>query len=196
MDLILARVGAARGLRGEVRLDVRTDSPRTRLAPGTEVRTEPAAAGPLTVVGLREERGGWFARFAEAGDREAAEALAGVEIVGSPAEPEDDAWYPHELAGLAAVLSDGTPVGTVEGLEHLPAHDVLVVRERTGERTLVPFVRAIVPEVDVAAGRVVLDPPGGLLAQFGAVDEDAVDEDAAHEDEERGAGPRVSERDG
>ena len=55
-------------------------------------------------------------------------------------------------------------LGEIIGLEHLPAHDMLVLREPDGTRTLVPFVRVIVPVVDVAGGRVVLDPPGGLLA--------------------------------
>lgn len=171
MDLTLARIGAPRGLRGEVRLDLRTDSPRTRLAVGTVVRTAPPEPGPLTVTSLREERGAWYARFAEVVDRSAAEAMGGLELVGPP-EPEDDAWYPHELVGLTAVLLDGTRVGTVEGLEHRPAQDLLVLREVTGERTLVPFVTAIVPEVDLAAGRVVLDPPGGLLAGPGGAEGD------------------------
>lgn len=175
MDLTLARIGAPRGLRGDLRLDVRTDSPRDRLAVGTVLRTEPARTGPLTVTSLRQESGSWYIRFAEAADRTAAEALTGVALVGPPSEAEEDAWYPHELVGLAAVLADGTEVGRVEGLEHLPAHDVLVVRERTGERSLVPFVRAIVPVVDVSGGRVVLDPPRGLLAQLPA-DEDLDDD--------------------
>jgi 16S rRNA processing protein RimM len=175
VDLTLARIGAPRGLRGDLRLDVRTDSPRDRLAVGTVLRTEPARTGPLTVTSLWRESGSWYIRFAEAADRTAAEALTGVALVGPPGEAEEDAWYPHELVGLAAVLADGTEVGRVEGLEHLPAHDVLVVRERTGEQSLVPFVRAIVPVVDVSGGRVVLDPPRGLLAQLPA-DED-VDDD-------------------
>lgn len=165
MLLTIARIGAARGLRGEVRLDVRTDAPERRLAVGTVLATDPSEAGPLTIARLRPDGGAWYATFAEAGDRAAAELLRGVLLVGPPTEPEDDAWYPHELVGLAAELADGTPVGCVEGLEHFPAHDVLVVREPTGERTLVPFVRAIVPVVDVPGGRVVLDPPGGLLAR-------------------------------
>jgi 16S rRNA processing protein RimM len=69
----------------------------------------------------------------------------------------------------------------VIGLEHLPAHDVLVVRETGGARTLVPFVRAIVPVVDVPGGRVVIDPPGGLLASDAAnlvVSEETTGEDA------------------
>ena len=164
MDLTIAVVGAARGLRGEVRLSLRTDAPQERLAPGTVLRTDPAGVGPLTVAGLRDDRGAWYVRFSEIGDRDGAEALAGVALVGAPRPPEEDSWYAHELAGLDAVLADGTGVGTIEGLEHRRAQDLLVLRENGGSRTLVPFVRAIVPEVDVAGGRVVLDPPAGLLA--------------------------------
>jgi 16S rRNA processing protein RimM len=167
MLLTVARIGRAHGLRGEVALDLRTDSPEERLAVGRVLATDPAGAGPLTVAGTRSQHGRWFARFDEVRDRTAAEALQGVElVVDSDAEPADeDAWYPHELAGLRAEHVDGRLLGTIAGLEHLPAHDVLVlVEEGSGARTLVPFVRAIVPVVDVAAGRVVLDPPGGLLA--------------------------------
>lgn len=165
MQLTVARIGRAHGLRGEVALDLRTDSAPDRLAVGASLRTEPAGAGPLTVVGTRVQQGRWYVTFAGVADRTAAEALRGVElVVEAPASDEDDAWYPHELAGLRAEHVDGRVVGEVVGLEHGPAHDLLVVREPDGARTLVPFVRAIVPVVDVAGGRVVLDPPGGLLA--------------------------------
>ena len=166
MELTVARIGRAHGLRGEVRLDVRTDDPASRLQVGERLTTVPASAGPLTLDGVRTQNGAWYVRFAEASDRTAAEALRGVELVVEVhASDEEDAWYPHELAGLRAELADGTVVGTVEGLDPSPAHDLLVVRETGGERTLVPFVRAIVPVVDVPGGRVVLDPPGGLLAR-------------------------------
>lgn len=188
MDLTVARIGAPHGLRGEVRLDVRTDAPRTRLAVGTVLRTDPPAAGPLTVARIREDRGAWYATFAEVPGRTEAEALRGVALVAGPSEPEEDAWYAHELVGLAAVLPDGTLVGEVVGLQHAPAHDLLVLLERTGERTLVPLVRAIVPEVDVAAGRVVLDPPGGLLAQVGPTEAADEDEDEAAVDGGAGGG--------
>ncbi|GCE75084.1 ribosome maturation factor RimM [Cellulomonas biazotea] len=166
MLLNVARIGRAHGLRGEVALDLRTDAPAERLALGTVLRTEPATAGPLTVVGTRVQQGRWYVTFAEASDRTAAEALTGTTLVVEADEPDDDAdaWYPHELAGLRAEHVDGRRLGEVVGLEHAPAHDVLVLREADGTRTLVPFVRAIVPVVDVPGGRVVLDPPGGLLA--------------------------------
>jgi 16S rRNA processing protein RimM len=165
MQLTVARIGRAHGLRGEVALDVRTDDPAGRFARGAVLRTDPASAGPLTVATVREHQGRLLVGFAEVGDRTAAEALRGVElVVEAVASDEEDAWYPHELVGLRAEDSDGEVLGTVEGLDHLPAHDVLVLREPGGERTLVPFVHAIVPVVDVAGGRVVIDPPGGLLA--------------------------------
>lgn len=174
MDLVVATIGRAHGLRGEVALDVRTDRPAERFSVGAVLRTDPPGAGPLTVTAVRHDGERWFVRFAEAGDRTAAEGLRGTALtVVAVDSDEDDAWYPHELVGLRAQRLDGTVVGEVVGLEHLPAQDVLVVREPDGSRTLVPFVRAIVPVVDVPGGRVVLDPPFGLLAADGPLpDED------------------------
>jgi len=165
MLLTVARIGRAHGLRGEVALDLRTDAPEDRFVVGARLQTEPASAGPLTVARTRTAQGRWYVTFDEAADRTAAEGLRGVELVAEESpQDEDDAWYPHELAGLRAEGVDGRVLGEIVGLQHLPAHDVLVLREPDGARTLVPFVRAIVPVVDVPGGRVVLDPPGGLLA--------------------------------
>ncbi len=169
MQLTVARIGRAHGLRGELALDLRTDLPDERLAPGTVLVTDRAGVGPLTVERTRVQQGRWYATFAGVHDRTAAEALAGVALVVEQDESdEDDAWYPHELAGLRAEHVDGRLLGEVVGLEHLPAQDVLVVREPDGSRALVPFVRAIVPVVDVPGGRVVVDPPGGLFASDAA----------------------------
>ena len=169
MQMTVARIGRAHGLNGEVALDLRTDTPEVRFAVGAVLTTVPASVGPLTVVATRAQHDHWFATFAQVGDRTAAEALRGVEIVAeSDDDDEEDAWYPHELAGLRAEHVDGRHLGEIIGLEHLPAHDSLVLREVSGARTLVPFVRAMVPVVDVPGGRVVLDPPGGLLASDAA----------------------------
>lgn len=174
MQLTVARIGRAHGLRGEVALDVRTDAPDERLAAGTVLATVPAGAGPLTVVRTRVQQDRWFATFAGVDDRSAAEALRGVELVvdtdvaGPDEDDDEDAWYPHQLAGLRVEHVDGRTLGEVVGLRTAPAHDLLVVRETGGAQTLVPFVRAIVPVVDVPGGRVVLDPPGGLLASDAA----------------------------
>ena len=169
MELVVARVGRAHGLRGEVVLDVRTDDPERRLTPGAVLRTHPASPGPLKVASVREHSGSLLVRFAQAPDRSAAEALRGVELVVEvDASDEDDAWYPHEIVGLEARRPDGTVLGEIVGIEHLPAQDALVLRETNGARTLVPFIEAFVPDVDVARGVVVLDPPGGLLASDAA----------------------------
>jgi 16S rRNA processing protein RimM len=173
MRLIVARIGRAHGVRGEVTVEVRTDSPEQRLAPGVVLhvpdggrRRELAAAGrptSFTVTGHRDHNGILLLRFAEVGDRSAAEALRDTLLEADvPEEDDDDAWYEHELLGLAVVDPGGARLGEVTGLQHNPAQDLLVVRTPLGER-LVPFVTAIVPVVDVAAGHVVVDPPGGLL---------------------------------
>lgn len=166
MELTVAKIGRAHGLRGEVALDLRTDDPEQRFAVGEVLRTVPAEAGPLTVTASRIQNGRWHVSFAELTDRTAAENARGIElVVDADASDEEDAWYPHELNGLRAELTDGTVVGEIIGLEHLPASDMLVLRETDGTRTLVPFVRVMVPVVDVPGGKVVLDPPGGLLAR-------------------------------
>ena len=179
MELTVAKIGRAHGLRGEVALDLRTDTPELRFAVGETLRAVPASAGPLTVVSTRIQNGRWHVQFAELTDRTSAEDARGTElVVDADASDEEDAWYPHELAGLRAELVDGTEVGTITGLEHMPAHDVLLLEETDGARTLVPFTRAFVPVVDVPGGRVVLDPPGGLLARDAANLEIALPEGA------------------
>jgi 16S rRNA processing protein RimM len=174
MRLVVARIGRAHGIRGEVTVEVRTDAPEERLGPGAVLhvpdggrRRELAAAGrptSFTVTGSRDNNGTRLLRFAEVADRSAAEALRDTLLEADVPEEtdEDDAWYEHELLGLAVVDTGGARLGEVAGLRHNPAQDLLVVRTPIGER-LVPFVRALVPVVDVAGGLVVVDPPDGLL---------------------------------
>ncbi len=167
MQLAVGTVGRAHGLRGEVAVEVRTDSPAERFVVGARLATDPDR-GVLTVARARSQGGRWYLTFDHVDDRTAAEALRGTVLqVEVDASEEEDAWYPHELVGLRAELTDGTAVGEVVGLEHLPAQDALVLAEPDGTRTLVPFVTEIVPQVDLAGGRVVLDPPAGLLAGLG-----------------------------
>jgi 16S rRNA processing protein RimM len=178
MQLVVGTIGRANGLRGEVAIDVRSDSPGTRLAIGAVLATDPPGVGPLTIDRARHNAERWVVGFREVTDRTGAEALRGVALVVDSEDSEDeDAWYPHELAGLRVELLDGTVVGEVVGLQPFPAQDALVVRETSGARTLVPFVRAIVPVVDVPGGRIVLDPPAGLLASDEAEEPDEVDPD-------------------
>ena len=188
MLLTVAVIGPARALKGEVRLDIRTDDPEGRLAPGAVLPTAPADAGPLTVTRLRFDGSRWFAVFAEAGDRTAAEALRGARLMvdtdaadsaGGTGGADDDAWYAHELIGLQAIrVASETPpdsapqhLGEVVDLEPGIAQDRLVVRTPDGERVAVPFVEALVPEIDPDAGTVTLDPPGGLFPGVGRTEE-------------------------
>jgi 16S rRNA processing protein RimM len=165
--VVVARVGRAHGLRGDVALDLRTDDPATRLAPGSMLGTDPAALGPLTVERVRWHGGRLLVAFAEVTERSTAERLKGtllaveVDPRDRPADPEE--FYDYQLVGLTVLDAAGRRIGVVSELLHLPGQDVLVVRRDDGRQALVPFVAALVPEVDVEAGRVVVDPPPGLL---------------------------------
>ncbi|HUR52268.1 MAG TPA: ribosome maturation factor RimM, partial [Mycobacteriales bacterium] len=99
-------------------------------------------------------------------DREAADALRNtmllVPVEELPELEDPDSFYDHQLVGLAAELPDGSPIGEVTGVRH-EGTELLVVRRPDRAELLVPFVTAIVPTVDLAAGRLVVDPPEGLL---------------------------------
>jgi 16S rRNA processing protein RimM len=168
--VVVGRIGRPQGIHGEVTVEVRTDDPDERFAAGAVLRTEPAERGPLTVESARDHSGRLVVSFAGVPDRTAAERLRDTLLLVDVADlaplDDPDEFHDWQLRGLAAVLPDGTAVGTVDDVLHLPHGDVLAVRRATGEQpdeVLVPFVRAIVPEVDLAAGRRVVDPPPGLL---------------------------------
>ncbi|RBM05020.1 ribosome maturation factor RimM [Streptomyces sp. PT12] len=167
MELVVARIGRAHGIKGEVSVELRTDEPETRLAPGAVLATDPAAVGPLTIESGRVHSGRLLLRFAGVGDRTAAEALRNTLLIAEvdpeelPDDPEE--FYDHQLIGLDAVTGDGAAVGTVTEVAHLPGQDLLVVERPDGEEALIPFVGEIVPEVDLAGGRLVVTPPPGLL---------------------------------
>ncbi|MFG6285839.1 ribosome maturation factor RimM [Actinotignum schaalii] len=167
MQLTVAIIGAPHGLKGEVRLDVRTDSPARRLAVGTQLETDPADFGPLTITRTREYRGVTYALFAESTTRDTAEALRGVRLVveTDEDEPEEDAYYAHELRGLEVLDPEGYELGIITGLENGPAQDILVVREPDGRITRVPFVREIVTAVDLDDHCIVVDAPAGLFSE-------------------------------
>ena len=179
MLLTLAVVGPAHALKGEVRLEIRTDDPEGRLAPGTIVPTEPAHAGPLTVSRLRFDGSRWFAAFEQARDRTAAEVLRGVRLLvetdddqgGEGPEASEEAWYRHELVGLRALSVSGEELGEVTDVEPGVAQDRLVVTTPEGDDVAVPFVEALVPAIDPEAGTVTLAPPGGLFPGRGQAEE-------------------------
>jgi 16S rRNA processing protein RimM len=167
VQLVVGRIGRAHGIRGDVLVDVRTDEPDERFAAGSVLATDPAAAGPLTVDEARWHSGKLVVAFGGVADRSAAEALCGVLLVIDSAElapiDDPDEFHDHELIGLRVTTADGAALGELAEVVHGPAGDLLVVRRDGGGEVLVPFVRGIVPAVDVSAGTVVVDPPDGLL---------------------------------
>ncbi|SSC24951.1 16S rRNA processing protein RimM, partial [Klenkia terrae] len=162
---VVGRIGRPHGVRGEVTVEVRTDDPDRRFTAGAVLATEPAERGPLTVESVKWHSGTLLLRIAGVEDRQAAEAIRNtmlvVEVADLP-ELDDDSFYDHQLVGLTVQLVDGTVVGTVSGVRH-DAAELLVVRRPGTHDLLVPFVTAIVPTVDLAAGHLVLTPPEGLL---------------------------------
>jgi 16S rRNA processing protein RimM len=169
MQLVVGRVGRPHGIRGELTMQVHTDDPDLRFAAGSVLATEPAARGPLTVASSRWHSGRLLVTFDGYADRDSAEDLRGTLLVMDSAEvgpPEDpDEFHDYQLVGLEVRTVAGVPVGVVADVLH-QGQDLLVVQPpsgRAGDPILVPFVAAIVPEVDVAGGRLVIDPPPGLL---------------------------------
>jgi 16S rRNA processing protein RimM len=164
--VVVGRIGRPHGVRGEATVEVRTDDPDGRFRPGVVLRTDPADRGPLTITGARWHREVLLLAFAGYDSREEIEALRDtlleVPVADLPALQDPDTYYDHQLVGLAVRLVDGTPLGEVAAVRHEGA-ELLVVRRTGGGELLVPFVRAMVPTVDVDGGVVVIDPPEGLL---------------------------------
>ena len=167
MRLVIGRVLRAHGIRGEVVVEVTTDEPDVRYAAGVVLATEPADRGPLTIEAARPHQGRLIVGFAGVPDRDAAEALRGVRLCVESAElppPTDpDEYHDFQLIGLRAVDLAGDELGEVTAVRHGPGAELLVLSRPAGGTALVPFVKAIVPSVDLAGGRVVLTPPEGLL---------------------------------
>ncbi len=165
MELVVGRIGRPHGVRGEVSVDVRTDDPDVRYAPGSVLVTDPDRK-QLTVVRSRWHHGRLLVQFEEYADRDAADALRGQLLVvhsDTAGTTEPGEYWDHELVGLAVLLPDGTRVGVIEDVIHVAGTDLLAVRREAGGEALVPFVAAMVPTVDVAGGHVTIDPPEGLL---------------------------------
>ena len=168
MQVTVGRIGRPHGIRGAVVVGVRTDEPDLRFAVGSRLDTDRADVGTLTVAAVRWHSGTLIVRFDGVRDRDGAADLTGTWLSvdsGTLAPPDDpDEFRDHDLIGLSVQTTDGTAVGVVEDVLHY-GQDVLAIRPHDGNagEILVPFVKAIVPDVDVAAGVLVIDPPPGLL---------------------------------
>ena len=167
--VILGRIGAAHGIRGDVRVKAFIERP-----------ADFARYGPLAspdgrifaIEAARPAAGGspdmLVVHFKGIDTRNAAEALNGTELFVSRdrlGKTEVDEYFHADLIGLDAVTIEGEPLGTVIRVQNFGAGDLLEVAPRRGDTLLVPFTKAVVPKVDLAGGRVVVDPPRGLLTE-------------------------------
>lgn len=172
IELVVGRIGKPHGIRGEVTLDLRSDEPERRFAPGAVLDVQPPKGSAFPHRTLTVSRSRWHQQtllvtFEELADRTAAETARGVLLrasVDADETPEDpDEYYDHQLIGLTAVDLEGRELGTVSAVAHGGAQDLLTVRTPDGRDGLVPFVKALVPEVDVAGGRIVVADRPGLV---------------------------------
>lgn len=184
-QLRVGRLVKAHGLKGAFKLELYTDEPETRFAPGSVLTLQVPDASPwhgktVTVREFKVMNSHPVIFFEGVEDRTAADELVRAILwvdhdpAGDVAVPDDDAWYDHQLVGLD-VVRDDTVIGRIIRVDHLPAQDLLIVKTGDDE-VMVPFVSAIVPQVDVAGGKVVVTPPPGLFEDLPGADDDATGE--------------------
>ena len=186
-QLRVGRLVKAHGLKGALKLELYTDDPAGRFVPGAEFTLQVPEASPwhgktITVREYRLMNGNPVVFLEGIDDRTAAEelvkAILWIDQDDATEQAEDDAWYDHQLVGLDVVRED-VVIGRVARVDHFPAQDLLIVRVGEDE-IMVPFVTAIVPTVDLAAGRVIVTPPPGLFEELPEAD-DTPDASAAAE---------------
>ena len=181
MLVVVGRIGRAHGVRGAATIEVRTDEPDKRFAVGSRLLTDSGIE--LTVTSATWHSGRLLLTFEGYDDRTAVEQLRNQMVsVDRPddEQPEDpEEFYDSDLEGCEVVDESGTGIGVVEEVSHLPAQDVLVVRSPDDREILIPFVAAFVPTIDVAAKRIVVTPPDGLLNEL---PDDEAEENAADRD--------------
>jgi 16S rRNA processing protein RimM len=175
VELRVARLVKAHGLKGGLKLELYTDSPELRFQPGAQLSAQVPTDSPwfgqrLTVRELKFFNAQPVAFFEGVDDRTQAESLVKailwVEDDSDSAPVEDNAWFDHQLVGLQ-VRRDGEQIGTLIRVDHLPAQDLLAVETAQGE-VLLPFVTAFVPEVNTEDGYIAITPPGGLFEEVDA----------------------------
>ena len=176
VELRVARLVKAHGLKGGLKLELYTDDPELRFRPGTVLSLQVPTDSPwfghtLVVRELRFYNAQAVAFFEGIDDRTQAEGLVKAILwVSDDADSrpqEDDAWFDHQLVGLA-VWREGEEIGRLARVDHLPSQDLLAIELTDGQEVLLPFVKQFVPEVDVDNARVTITPPGGLFDELAA----------------------------
>ncbi|HYJ56666.1 MAG TPA: ribosome maturation factor RimM [Mycobacterium sp.] len=170
MDLVVGRVVKAHGVTGEITVDIRTDDPQGRFAPGVTLRGRAPRGGSerdYVIDTVRAHGGRLLMRLVGVADRDSADRLRGtlfvVDSSDLPPIEDPDEFYDHQLEGMTVATTGGQQVGTVAEVLHTPAGELLAVRDADGAEVLVPFVSAIVMSVSLSAGTIEIDPPDGLL---------------------------------
>ena len=162
--MLLGEIGAAQGLKGEVRLHSFTEEEEAITAYGP---LEDETGHVIEIEALRATPKALIARVKGVTTREGAEALTGTKLYiprSRLPEREEEEWYHAELIGLAALDRDGVTIGTVVAIQNFGAGDLLELAPANGGPTvLIPFTRETVPEIDVEGERLTLVPPAGLL---------------------------------
>jgi len=170
--LRVGRLVKAHGLKGAFKLELYTDSPKLRFVEGAVLKLQVPESSPwfgkaVTVSELR-----WYNTMPvlflkECEDRTIADTLVKaillVDVANDEVTNEEDAWFDHQLVGLK-VIRDAVEIGVVTRVDHLPSQDLLAVETTAGE-VLVPFVKAIVPVVDMKNRTLTVTPPLGLFEE-------------------------------
>lgn len=158
--LFVAQVGAAHGVRGEVKITTFTAEPMAVADYRDLLRQDGSPA--LTIVSARLTKGGVIARLKGVDDRNAAEALRGLKLFIPRSilpEPEEDEFYLADLIGLSVETPKGEALGAVKAVQDFGAGDLLEIQPKAGASWWLPFTREAVPEVRIAEGRIVAVPP-------------------------------------
>jgi 16S rRNA processing protein RimM len=172
-QLRVGRLTKAHGLKGAIKIELFTDDPARRFTPGAMFTLQVPTSSPwhgkkLELIELKFYNSHPVAFFKDVPDRTVAESLVKailwVDHDMAEVSQEEDAWFDHQLVGLA-VIRDGVRVGTVSQIDHFPAQDLLTVATDSGD-VLVPFVKAIVSAVDIDAGTLTVTPPAGLFEEL------------------------------
>jgi 16S rRNA processing protein RimM len=169
VELTVGRVLKAHGITGEVVVEVRTDDPELRFAPGATVRAKCSDDHQRSYVieAVREHGARLLVRLAGVADRDDAEVLRGsvfvIDSADLPPITEPDTYYDHQLEGLWVRTAAGEELGSVAEVLHTAAGELLAVRRACGDELLVPFVAAIVTSVSLATQTIEINPPEGLL---------------------------------
>lgn len=170
MELVVGRIVKAHGISGELVVDVRTDDPDERFAPGNRLRLKARRDGSVqdvVVESARPHGARMLVRLVGVADRDGADALRGnvfvIDSADLPPIEDPDEFYDHQLEGLAVCARDGRRIGSVAEVLHTAAGELLSVRDEQGREFLIPFVGAIVTSVSLSSGVIEIEPPEGLL---------------------------------